>query len=166
MSAQQEYDRLIADGLAPTLAEMFATRRPPGCRTSREFLAGHCNGNQFATNQWAGDKYRKIAQAHGQNTTGKVYLSQLAAFPGDPEAWVSDEGDVKRVCEQRGWNCNGFVNVKAPQLDHDPDDDRVMLADDIVEDCVEAAIGKDPSLALKPREELREMAIDKHGPKA
>jgi hypothetical protein len=101
-------------GSSPRLAEMLALQSPPMSNTDREFLEGHCNGNQFSGGPLAeeqGNRYKKIAEAGGQNVTGKVYMGGLARFPGDPEAWVSDRGDVKRVVEARGWKCQGSVEV-------------------------------------------------------
>jgi len=100
---------------SPKLAEMLALGIPPMSNTDREFLEGHDgNGNQFAKGPLAeeeGNRLRKVAEAGGQNVKGKVYLGGLARFPGDPEAWVSDRGDVKRVIEKRGWKCQGSVEV-------------------------------------------------------
>ena len=84
--------------------------------TDAAFLEGHVNGNQFENEPIIGDAYKAEATAKGVDITGKVYLSQLATYPGDPEAWVSGRGDVQRVCEQRGWGCKGSVEVKAQEL--------------------------------------------------
>src|SRR5271154_7062156 len=103
---QAHYDRCIAEGTSPVLAEMFALGQPPMSNTDREFLAGTENGRQFEGQEEVGDYYRQEATKAGVNTTGKVYKNGLARFPGDPEAWVSGRGDVQRVIEERGWNCS------------------------------------------------------------
>lgn len=101
-------------GSSAKLAEMLALGIPPMSNSDREFLEGHANGNQFDKGPLAneqGDRLRKVAEQGGQNVKGKVYIGGLARFPGDPEAWVSDRGDVKRVVEKRGWKCEGSVGV-------------------------------------------------------
>lgn len=102
-------------GTSKSLAEMFALAKPPKSQSDVEFLRGHCNGNQFEGGPIAnrmGDYYRRVAESKGQTTKGKVYLSSLAAYPGDPEAFVSGKSDVRRVAESRGWKVTGAVNVK------------------------------------------------------
>lgn len=98
-------------GTSHNLAEMFALGQAPMANTDREFLEGRENGRQFEKNPELGDFYRREAEARGADVTGKVYLSGLAAFPGDPRAWVSGRGDVRRLCEDRGWGCEGSVSV-------------------------------------------------------
>lgn len=105
------YAECIADGCSPSLADMLASASPPGCVTDATFLAGHCNGSQFSKTPGLGNRLREIAESQGQSTSGKVYLGSLAKYPGDPEAWVDGRGDVKRVCEKRGWGCDGAVRV-------------------------------------------------------
>jgi hypothetical protein len=97
------------------LAEMLALQSPPMSSSDREFLEGKVdNGHLFGGGPLAedmGERYKKVAEAGGQNVKGKVYIGGLARVPGDPEAWVSDRGDVKRVIEARGWKCQGAVEV-------------------------------------------------------
>jgi hypothetical protein len=134
--------------------------QPPACITDATFLAGHCNGSQFEKTPYIGDYYRCEAEAAGVSTKGKVYLSQLAEYPGDPRAWVDGRGDVQRVCEERGWGCGGSVNVQGAAMPPEPE---IALADDIAEslanDLVAASDGDvNPS-------EARQKVIDKHAPK-
>jgi hypothetical protein len=90
---------------------MLASQSPPMSNTDREFLEGQ--HRQFEKQPRLGDELKRVAELHGQSTTGKIYLGQLARFPGDPEAWVDGRGDVKRICEQRGWSCDGAIQVAA-----------------------------------------------------
>lgn len=131
---QARYIAHILDGHSHNWAEMCALMAPPQARTDREFLRGHCNGNQFEKTPMVGDLYKRRAESAGVDVKGKVYLGSLARYPGDPEAWVDGAADARRICEDRGWECNGFVNVKARQ----PLDDPVYpsVADDIIEDRV------------------------------
>lgn len=110
---QALYVALRMDGMSHPLAEMLALQSPPMSNTDREFLEGRggCY-DQFKGQQEVGDYYSRLARGAGVDTTGKVYLSGLAAYPGDPRAWVSGRGDVKKVCEERGWSCDGSVKVK------------------------------------------------------
>jgi hypothetical protein len=93
--------------------------------TDNTFLEGHCNNNQMAAmHPTVAKRLADDAAAAGVNIKGKVYLSGLAAYPGDPHAWVSGKGDVQKVIERRNWNCDGSVKVKcdsgrmdAPQPD-------------------------------------------------
>lgn len=126
---------------------------PPACMTDNVFLEGHANGNQFAGTPKIGDHYKKVAEAHGQNVKGKVYLAGLAAFPGDPRAWVSGRGDVQKVCEERGWNCTGAVKCTPAEVA--PPMPSVHLADDIVQNEVNEIIAAEPE-AESQREEITE----------
>lgn len=115
------------DGASANIAEMLALQTPPMSNTDREFLQGHCNGNQFdkgPLTETVANRLKAAAEAGGQNVTGKVYLGGLARYPGDPEAWVSGRGDVKRVVESRNWKCSGSV-------EHNPDsrsDEKILAA--------------------------------------
>lgn len=113
VSQQAFYLAMRLDGVGHRLAEMLALQRPPQSNTDREFLMGRCNGSQFEGREREGDLYRSVAEAHGQDVSGKVYLGGLARFPGDPEAWVSGKGDVERVLDRRGWGCDGLVKREA-----------------------------------------------------
>lgn len=110
--------------------EMLALGKPPRVSTDDTFLAPHgANGRQFEGQPEVGDFYRRKAEEAGVSTTGKVYLNALAAFPGDPEAWVNGKGDVTRVCEKRGWECDGLVKVAGREFEHAPGP---AVAEDIV----------------------------------
>lgn len=122
------------EGTGHKLSLMFALQKPPMSNTDREFLEGHCNGNQFEGCPELGELYRREAAAVGVDVTGKVYLSGLAEYPGDPRAWVSGRADVEAVCQERGWGCKGAVNIKAAELAEAPKS--TPIADDIVEDRV------------------------------
>lgn len=109
---QEEWDAHTNPAL---LEEMLRLQSPPMSNTDREFLEGRCNGNQFESQPYVGDVYAGMAKDAGVDPKGKVYLSGLAAFPGDPRAWVSGRGDAQRVCEDRGWTCDGSVKVKGQE---------------------------------------------------
>jgi hypothetical protein len=109
---QAFYERLRWQGVSHALAEMLALQQPPGSKTDREFLTASENNRQFQDCPHIGNLYRRQAAAAGVSIQGKKYLSALARYPGDPEAWVTDRADVRRICEARGWDCQGDVRVK------------------------------------------------------
>jgi len=154
-----EFLKAAGQDLATGLKEGTVTI---GVMTDKVFLEGHCNGGQFETTPWAGDYYKEVAEAHGQSVKGKVYLSGLAAFPGDPRAWVDGRGDVRRVLEERGWNGRGAVNVTGPPAEGPPE--RVAVAPDILERQVALEVEADPSLAEMDPGELRHELTQKLRP--
>lgn len=132
---QARYIAHRLDGDTHMMADMLAHQKPPGSRTDREFLRGHCAGNQFEKTPWIGDIYKRRAEAAGVDITGKVYYGTLAEYPGDPRAWITGRGDAQRLCEERGWGCEGAVNVKMREPANPPAE--VAVAEDIVRDHVD-----------------------------
>jgi hypothetical protein len=108
-------------GAEDRLVDMLSSGRPPSANTDREFLEGHCNGNQFEKKPEIGDRLAADARAVGVNVKGKIYIGGLAAYPGDPRAWVSDRSDVERVCQEMNYGCDGSVKRKADQGRGEPD---------------------------------------------
>jgi hypothetical protein len=144
--ATERYNRLRP------IDQMIVSCRPPKSNTDVEFLAGSENGRQFQGRPEQGDFYRRVAEKRGQNVKGKKYLSQLARYPGDPEAWVSSRGDVQKVLEERGWGSDGSVNVKNRPRGEAPKP--VDVAEDILErETTRAAL---PGMKPKERADLRE----------
>jgi hypothetical protein len=144
------------------LAEMSRAGTPPQCTTDREFLKGHVCGSQFEKTPGLGDLYKVKARRAGVDTTGKVYSGGLARFPGDPEAWVSDRGDVQRRLEERGWGSDGLVKVKAREPEREPE--RPAVAPDLVDQKVLADVTANPELARTALPELREKALEEIRP--
>ncbi len=153
------YAECLKNGCSEKLAEMLALGSPPMSNTDREFLQGRggCY-DQFGANPQIGAYYAKVAKAAGVDTTGKLYLSGLAAFPGDPKAWVTGRGDVKRVCEERGWGCSGAVNMPVRRV---AEVSGGGLGEDIIEREVEARLQENPE--ARPLD-LREKVIEQHAP--
>jgi putative FmdB family regulatory protein len=122
----------------------------PQVRTEATFQTGvKLGGAQFG--DATRDFYLNAARAGGVNPEGKKYDPRIAAFPGDPRAWVSNPDDVRRVLEERNWGCTGDMTVKCEPVEpHKP----VGLAPDIVEDLVEdrlaAQFGEDFDKAEGP----------------
>lgn len=168
MNQREHYDLCIRNGCSPALAEMLATRTFPGTRgTDRAFMQGrHLDGSQFeGLPPIVGRQYVAQAEAAGVNPTGKYYSGTLARFPGDPEAWVDSVGDIKRLCEQRGWGATGAVNITTPEGDG-PSDAPYRVADDIVDEHVGQVLEQRPELlprALEIREEVQGRLSGVHG---
>jgi hypothetical protein len=156
---QARYERMRHSGESHSMAEMLACRAFPALRgTDSVFLRGKpLGGGQFAGDGIVAKAYAEEAAKAGVSTAGRYYMGKLARFPGDPEAWVSGTGDVKRICEQRGWGCSGQVNVQQPRYKDTPSPlgGPYRVADDIVDRHVEQRLAQDPGLASK-REEVRE----------
>lgn len=145
------------------LEAMLREGKGPTISTDNTFLEGHCNGSQFSGRPEMGDYLAGVARAGGQDPSGKVYMSGLARYPGDPEAWVSGKGDVQRVCEKRGWACEGAVTVKSPKYNQ-VEPSKPFLADDIAQQMADERIRDDPSLASMPRDQVVEEVKERHGP--
>ncbi len=160
-AVQAHYEAMRRDGTSHRLAEMFALQQPPMSNSDREFLQGHCNGSQFEKTPGLGDHYQQVARAGGVDPKGKVYLSGLARYPGDPEAWVSGRDDVRRVCEKNNFSCEGAVSVKSQKLGAP---EEVGIAEDLVQDALATELAHNPDLAEKPREEVREQVREKLKP--
>lgn len=118
---QVDYWKMRLDGQSHNMAEMLALKKFPGTRTDVEFNKGRCNGNQFEHVPGLGDHYRSVTEALGGSTTGKFYCAQLADFPGDPTAWVSDRSDVLRVAREKNFSVEGSVEYRAEPTAPRPD---------------------------------------------
>lgn len=161
---QAFYDKLLAEGMAPRLAEMLASQRAPASRTDREFLADAGTlGKQFGRDQFGLEKRVQIARSLGYNPSpNDVYVDALADFPGDPRAFVkpsAPKGDIKRQAQARNISLNGAVKHKASQRPPKP---RVKLAPDIVRDIYREKVRQDPGVAFKDKREVVAEIVDKH----
>jgi hypothetical protein len=159
------YDRMIAAGESPAIADICASRKCPSNRgTDRAFLQGKMHNNGFADRDPLNEETITEARAAGIDTAGKVYCGPLADHRGhlDPQAWVSGVDDVKRVARERNLNVTGAVNHKAVDLPPTPD---VPLAPDIIEEMIEMQAMKDPAILQRDPRELTEELVEKHSPK-
>lgn len=148
-------------GVSHKLAEMFATGQTPTLNTDSTFFEGRWE--QFYGTPQIREAYKRRAAREGVDVSGKIYVSQLANFPGDPEAWVSGRGDVQRVCEKRGWGCAGSVNVKPRNADVAPPKD-IDVADDIIDREVGEILANVPDRERVDVQDLREQVRDKRKP--
>lgn len=152
---------------AQNLADIFACRQPPGTGgTDRAFLFNKQNREFDNMHPTVAAYYRQEAEKAGVNPKGKCYMPSLASRPGDPEAWISDLHDVKRICEQRGWGCEGAVTVKREDFDAAPKEGKYEVADSIVERYTDEVIEANPGIAETPKEraDLKEQVREKITP--
>jgi hypothetical protein len=146
------------------LREMLKEGRAPHGVSDCTFMRDTANGKQFANASGQGDHYRGVAESMGASTTGKKYLSGLARFPGDPEAWVDSRGDVERVLTKRGWGSEGTVNVKPRETQEAPEAGPAM-APDLVEKYATEIAMRDPHPELVDMKDLKEQVVDRMAPK-
>jgi hypothetical protein len=156
---QANYEAMRRDGEPHKAAEMFALHQTPALLTDAVFLQGHHSGNQFVGTPELGQFYKQTAEAEGQTTEGKVYLHGLAAYPGDPRAWVTGRGDAARVLKDRGWGAEGAVTTRVAQKAQP--DEKYQVAEDLVQAGVEkeleghSVLDADvPALTDKVREKM------------
>lgn len=124
------------------LAEMFASGRAPCIRTTATIFAGQ--HSQPAMGDPDTDAmYREIAADAGVSVNGAVYNPTLASFPGDPRAWIRDEGDAMRLAEERNLTLSGAVTRQAIEVPPMPD---VDVAPDIVYDKMLDLMDIDPAI--------------------
>ena len=159
------YFRSRRQGAAHRFAEMCACRRGPALMTDSVYFQGMPKlADQFASDTQM-KKVLAIAKRYGYKPNANdIYNPSIARFQGDPEAFVPASGGrgyIRRLCEKRGWGCEGAVNVKARPAERDPIAQSKLLGRDIVARYESEAIKKDPSWK-KRRKELREKVIAEH----
>lgn len=169
-AVQARYVECLSNGCAPRLAEMLAFQSAPKAMTDREFFEGRGTlAKQFSGEEAVLEKVIAAAKKRGYvPNANDVYCAGLADSIGDPAAFVpatGGRGHVQQVCEQRGWACDGAVQVKKRPLEAAPVS--VPLAADIVDRGVRSLIAKDPDKARKvSKRELQEQVIHQHGAKS
>lgn len=164
------YAQMRNRGESGKLADMVAMQQGPGLNTDSVFFSG-CQPlyDQFESQKHL-DRHLANAKKHGFTPSkNAVYMPGLARFQGDPEAFVDHtqgRGYIKKLCERRGWACDGAVTVAKREPESDPlaDKNCVPLAKDIIQRRAKEMVKADPSLARLNRQDLRQKIIDKHGP--
>lgn len=143
------------------LQEVIESHCFPSTHTEQNFqrLRGKKLREQFCGNEKLLKAVVRSAKAHGY-TPGEndIYEPQLAAFDGDPAAFVTGRADVKRVAEARDITVKGMVEnrrVKDPEPRK-----KVKLAKSLVDAGVRELVRREPGLASKPVGELRERVVD------
>ena len=146
------------------LLDMLKSGRPPTGVSDCTFMKDTANGRQFNDCQHMGNYYKHITEREGGNTNGKKYLSGLARYPGDPEAWVDSRGDVERILTKRGWGCEGSINIK-PRESLTPPAPGPEVADDLLDKYTAQIASAQPSPHLVDTDDLREQVKERLKPK-
>jgi hypothetical protein len=104
--------------------------------------------------------YIEPAIAAGINITNKRYYSQLAAFPGDPEAWVDDRDEARNLLKRRNWGCPELGVESERTAPAKP-----SLDDDLVDEFIANKLYDSGQETLTKKEYLglREEVIATHG---
>lgn len=164
-AVQARYEELRAKGQSHTIAEMLAFQQPPGSmNTERTFFEAGCNNQQLDN---MGKVYRNklltMAKKAGINISGKIYKPSLAAYQGDPRAWVSDLNDVKRVVKERNLDCEGHVTHKAHET---APKESQGLSDTAMRHFLNDAIAANPMAGTTAAgiERLQHEIVEKHVP--
>lgn len=120
------------------LCEMFKAGAAPRVVTDDTRFAGFTKvgGAQFK-HDGVREAYLAEAKKAGVDVSGKMYFSELAAYPGDPTAWADSQGDMRRILEDKGWSCDGDLKVKQEAVGRPKD---IPIADDLVADLVESKL--------------------------
>jgi hypothetical protein len=135
--------------------EMLDTGQAPTLVTDNTFWEG-----QWERNAYLGHLHAEQAKKSGVDITGKSYVSGLAEYPGDPRAFVSGRGDIRRICEERGYGCEGAVTVAPVQVEPE----RVDLDPALVKAEVDSIIADHPEPQAVNREELTEKVTNLRKP--
>lgn len=158
-------------------AMILAMQKPPGIETNDTFWAGRKRFDQVFGEEYA-NNIRKGLARRGVNlgATGE-YMPELVR-PGmgfspknpDPEAVVPFHGGrdyIRKLCDKRGWACNGSVTTKEREPLSDPHapENCHALHPKLVDELAIAECRKNPDLQRKTKGELREMIVDRHGRK-
>jgi hypothetical protein len=162
---QAYYEWLRKKGNSHKLADMLAFGKAPKARTDREFFAGIGTlEKQFDHDGKMHEGVVKLAMKHGYKPNNNdVYLSSLARFVGDPEAFVSPSGgrgQIQDTCEKRGWECHGTVNTKYREPEEAPK--KKAMGNDILARKVMEAHKANPDTKRMDQGELRHDIIEKH----
>lgn len=168
LSPQEIYDKVIAEGSSPRLAEMLALRAPPRALTDRELFAGVGSlAKQFDGAEDQLNKLVKLAKKRGfKPGVNDFYNPMLAAFPGDPEAFIPPTGGrnhMRRLAEKRQMSLDGAVTVKKPEY-REPTPD-IPLQESYIREKMAAMVAADPQAAKADKRELRSEVIRKHAGK-
>lgn len=143
-----EYHHLIAKGVAPKLAEMLSSGVAPAAKDDTQFARGNRTPYGLPDNP-ASRKVAAMLRARGADPSG-VYLTALANRTADPKAVVHGRDDIKKVCKERGWGCEGTVKVSQIKENLDPGPG-VGVAPDLIEKRLKKEAELDPGCVSTPK---------------
>ncbi len=165
---QAIYDTAIRNGCTPKLAEALACRKLRHSLTDKQYFARQYRSLGDDLGEGMAEEVVAQARKHGYTPQpGDTYLPNIAAFEGDPDAFVSPadgRGKIRRVLEQRGARCTGGLEFEWPEPNSDPlaPENIAPLPDDIIREGVREMIDENPDAAHDSPETLRRAAIKKH----
>lgn len=159
-------------GTPHNFAMMLATAKAPGIETTDTFWAGRerfdqsC-GELYANTVKAGFARKGINLKNGDEYCPALVRPDMGFGPKnpDPEAIVpfSDaRGYIKKLCQQRGWECNGAVTTKHQEPLRDPRENKIPIAPSVVDNLAIQMCRDNPDLQHKTKDEVRAMVRDKH----
>ena len=97
--------RLLLKGHSANMAQLQLLGAPHGSSPKRWGSDRPLGAAQFAASPpEVMAEYTAPAIAAGVHIEGRRYFSELAEYPGDPQAWVADRDEAKQLVESRGWN--------------------------------------------------------------
>lgn len=157
---------------AARFAEMCASRQgTPTLGSERTFMAEvGFRDHGFADHpKWLQEILITRAKAAGINVEGKRYFGGLADGRGvcDPGAWCAtqqdyiDEANRKDLIVHSGSGLGGVNRGHNDEIIPMPEGPK--LAPDIVNRLTNEYRARDPQMAQKPVQEVKEMVIEKHG---
>lgn len=149
------------------MADILKHRKMPAIRTDAVFLANHGTlDKQFEGDERQLDAITKSAKKRGYNPNpNDTYIPTLARYPGDPLAFVpagSPKSHIKKVCEATDRACEGDVTVNRSPKEPPKS---IRLGEDLIQEEAAMRIAENPDEASKPKEQLRNEILDKHGAK-
>lgn len=154
------YLKMRQQGVSHVFARMSACRRASGAKGTDRAFDEHARARMNGMSE----SDLRIAQAAGIQTQGKFHMSGLGPLD-DPKSWVSDTNDIRQVCMERNYSCEGHVNHQGVEVPPR----QIDLAPDLVDEMVQQEFLEDPALAQKvkrsPREldRLRHLVREKYG---
>jgi len=147
------YAMLREDGCPPWLAAGNAAGQMARMKNSAGAFHEHARQRMENMPEWQKKAYFEKARKAGINTHGKYHMSGLGP-PDDPQAWVHDPDDVKAVCKERNYTCEGMVSHEG----HEVPPKQVPLADDLVDEMVRHECRENPDLNEKCRRDRKELS--------
>lgn len=106
-----------------------------------------------------GEHFKALADEAGVVRHGKQYISTLADFPGDPEAYVDSRADMVRVAKKKGKDIDGIANYKHERKG--PPEPQGGLAADLAYNLARKIRRENPGMTA---EKALNEAIDRHAP--
>lgn len=163
------------NGQSDREACIVALQRAPIGQTNDTFWGGRKHFSEVFGENYANAVRAGLARKGINLTAGQEYMPELVRpnmgfgpHNPDPEAVVPFGGGrsyIKSVLEKRGWAGEiGGSEVQHREPESDPWDNRVPVAEDIVQREIKRMVKEDPGLKKKKRAELREQVIARHGP--